>query len=359
MNSHPLFAESNARHRTTSLMRTRKLLVIIGIGTLATVFCWASVTFVGDSVRPYHDPLNPNETVLIEVPRLMFGAHYIWDPNDGMAYVFTFLYQLYWVLLTLVHCNLLDVIFCSFAIFACEQLKHLKEIMRPLMELSAALDSVVPNAGNLFRVSSADSNIPLIANQEDDVDMRGSFLYSNSPDYNGYESRILNRQSFNPNGLTKKQELMVRSAIKYWVERHKHVVKYVTNIGDFYGTALLLHMLTSTVTLTLLAYQATKIDGFNLFAVYVISYLFYSLTQVFVFCIHGNELIEERVQRLSQDNRIKQRRTWLLGWATQPACPAFDGGSEVTFKPLVPRLSVREGFLALVLPGKTRHPYFT
>lgn len=31
----------------------------------------------------------------------------------------------------------------------------------------------------------------------------------------------------NPNGLTKKQEIMVRSAIKYWVERHKHVVRYV------------------------------------------------------------------------------------------------------------------------------------
>lgn len=30
-----------------------------------------------------------------------------------------------------------------------------------------------------------------------------------------------------PNGLSKKQELMVRSAIKYWVERHKHVVRYV------------------------------------------------------------------------------------------------------------------------------------
>lgn len=28
-----------------------------------------------------------------------------------------------------------------------------------------------------------------------------------------------------PNGLSKKQELMVRSAIKYWVERHKHVVR--------------------------------------------------------------------------------------------------------------------------------------
>lgn len=28
-----------------------------------------------------------------------------------------------------------------------------------------------------------------------------------------------------PNGLTKKQELLVRSAIKYWVERHKHIVR--------------------------------------------------------------------------------------------------------------------------------------
>ncbi|KAG8289555.1 hypothetical protein J6590_102167, partial [Homalodisca vitripennis] len=47
---------------------------------------------------------------------------------------------------------------------------------------------------------------------------------------------------------------------------------------------------------------------------------------------------------------IKQRRArLLLGWVTaeqpcpckQPACPAIDGGSEVTFKPLVPRLSTR------------------
>ncbi|KAG8251091.1 hypothetical protein J6590_087737 [Homalodisca vitripennis] len=34
----------------------------------------------------------------------------------------------------------------------------------------------------------------------------------------------------------------------------------------------------------------------------------------------------------------------------RPACPAISGGSEVTFKPLVPRLSVREGFLALTSP---------
>jgi hypothetical protein len=35
--------------------------------------------------------------------------------------------------------------------------------------------------------------------------------------------------------------------------------RFVGNIGDTYGSALLLHMLTSTVTLTLLAYQATKV----------------------------------------------------------------------------------------------------
>ncbi|KAG8307665.1 hypothetical protein J6590_013347 [Homalodisca vitripennis] len=53
-----------------------------------------------------------------------------------------------------------------------------------------------------------------------------------------------------------------------------------------------------------------------------------------------------RVRRLSQDNQIKQRRAWpLLGLVTaerscpckRPACPAIGVGSEVTFKPLVPR----------------------
>ncbi|KAG8258309.1 hypothetical protein J6590_032238 [Homalodisca vitripennis] len=71
--------------------------------------------------------------------------------------------------------------------------------------------------------------------------------------------------------------------------------------------------------------------------------------------------------RLSQDNRIKQRRAWLLlGRMTaerscpckQPGYPAIGGGSEVTFKPLIPRF-VREGFLALKSPGKIRLLYFT
>ncbi|KAG8280609.1 hypothetical protein J6590_077602 [Homalodisca vitripennis] len=67
--------------------------------------------------------------------------------------------------------------------------------------------------------------------------------------------------------------------------------------------------------------------------------------------------LNTRVQWLSQDNRIKQRRAWLLlVWVTaerscpckQPFCPTIVGVSEVTFKPLVPRSSLREGFFALV-----------
>lgn len=37
--------------------------------------------------------------------------------------------------------------------------------------------------------------------------------------------------------------------------------RLVTAVGDAYGFALLLHMLTTTITLTLLAYQATKVSA--------------------------------------------------------------------------------------------------
>ncbi|KAG8292143.1 hypothetical protein J6590_046969 [Homalodisca vitripennis] len=62
--------------------------------------------------------------------------------------------------------------------------------------------------------------------------------------------------------------------------------------------------------------------------------------------------------------QIKQRRAWLLlGWVTtkrycpckQSACSTVSGGLEVTFMTLVPRLSVREGLLALHSPGKIKH----
>jgi len=70
-----------------------------------------------------------------------------------------------------------------------------------------------------------------------DMDMTG--VYSSKADWGAQFRAPSTLQSFggnggggnglvngaNPNGLTKKQEMMVRSAIKYWVERHKHVVR--------------------------------------------------------------------------------------------------------------------------------------
>ncbi|XP_039298659.1 odorant receptor coreceptor [Nilaparvata lugens] len=300
MNSHPLFAESNARYRAIALTRMRKLLMIIGIGTILSVFAWTVIIFLDEPVRDIPDPNDVNSTIKEEVPQLMMYSWYPWDAKTGMRYMLSFGYQLYWLFITLSHANLLDVTFCCFVIFACEQLKHIKEILKPLMELSAALDTAVPNSGELFRASSTTSNLPLLGSDSEkagsDFDVRG--IYSNQRDFSAFREGggggvMSVSGGVGPNGLTKKQELLVRSAIKYWVERHKHVVKYVSSINDAYGAALLIHMLITTVTLTLLAYQATKINNVDVYAATVIGYLFYTLAQVFVYCIHGNELIEE------------------------------------------------------------------
>lgn len=63
-------------------------------------------------------------------------------------------------------------------------------------------------------------------------DLNISAIYNTKTDWGAQYRAPTTLQSFNgnsngnnPNGLTKKQELMVRSAIKYWVERHKHVVR--------------------------------------------------------------------------------------------------------------------------------------
>lgn len=62
--------------------------------------------------------------------------------------------------------------------------------------------------------------------------MNISAIYNTKSDWGAQYRAPTTLQNFNngtnganPNGLTKKQELMVRSAIKYWVERHKHVVR--------------------------------------------------------------------------------------------------------------------------------------
>lgn len=117
-----------------------------------------------------------------------------------------------------------------------------------LQELSATLDTYVPKSADLFRAPSANNDImengnptpsrssknlcefvPEYNDKNEDLNLKG--IYSTRQELGGhFRSGAL--QTFGqggggvgPNGLTKKQELMVRSAIKYWVERHKHVVR--------------------------------------------------------------------------------------------------------------------------------------
>ncbi|KAK9872848.1 hypothetical protein WA026_019636 [Henosepilachna vigintioctopunctata] len=278
----------------------RTLIICVSAFTAFCSIAWTSITFVGPSVHETKDPENKNETIIVEIPRLLIKAWYPWNTMSGMSYYITLVFQVYYVTFSLFQANLADSLFCSWLIFACEQLQHLKEIMKPLMELSATLDTYVPKSGDLFRASSQTGDyISDYENNLKNEELNLKTLYDAKREL-GAHFRSGALQNFGPggggvgpNGLTKKQELLVRSAIKYWVERHKHVVRLVTAIGDAYGVALLLHMLTSTIMLTILAYQATKIDGVNVYAASVLGYLIYALAQVFHFCIFGNRLIEE------------------------------------------------------------------
>ncbi|XP_001951646.2 odorant receptor coreceptor isoform X2 [Acyrthosiphon pisum] len=283
---HPLFAESHSRFHAKSLSRMRQLLIIVSIVTIFTTISWTTITFFGESVWKVPDPETFNQTMYVPVPRLMLHSWYPWDSSHGLGYIVAFVLQFYWIFITLSHSNLMELLFSSFLVHACEQLQHLKEILNPLIELSATLDSSVHNPAEIFRANSAkNQSINGI-----DHDYNGSYV-NEITEYGTKGENEPNRKG--PNNLTSNQEVLVRSAIKYWVERHKHVVKYVSLITECYGSALLFHMLVSTVILTILAYQATKINGVNVFAFSTIGYLMYSFAQIFMFCIHGNELIEE------------------------------------------------------------------
>lgn len=67
-NSHPLFAESNARYHAIALKKMRTLLFAVGATTVLSVLAWTGITFVGDSVKKFTDP-ETNETSLVEVTR--------------------------------------------------------------------------------------------------------------------------------------------------------------------------------------------------------------------------------------------------------------------------------------------------
>lgn len=281
-NSHPVFSESNARYRAKSLSRMKRVLTIICSWTLATIICWVIITLCGDSTFPVPDPDNENKTMNVQVPRLLVYSWFPWDClNNPTAHMLTFVFQVYWVFSLVAHSQLCDGMFCSLVLFSCDQLKHLKEILKPLIDLSISQHGIPSSLDLFINKTSASSNKKLIANEDFDY----SNMYETHHDFSNYTK--------DPYPIDSQKEELTRSSIKYWVERHKHVVRYTEMVGDCFGASILFHMLVSTVALTILAYQATKIEAVNVYAFSTIGYLFYALAQVFFFSFYGNELIEQ------------------------------------------------------------------
>ena len=142
-NSHPLFAESDARYHSIALAKMRRLLVMTMSTTLLAVvgklnhkwivfeikiflhLAWTSITFFGESTKLVTDR-NTNETSSVEIPRLPIKSWYPFNSMNGAGYYVAFGYQFYFLLFSMVQSTLADVLFCSWLLFACEQLQHLK-----------------------------------------------------------------------------------------------------------------------------------------------------------------------------------------------------------------------------------------
>ncbi len=90
---HPLFAESEARCRATTVARMRKLLFVVGTITISTVISWITITLIGPNTREVPDPESENGTMIIEIPRLPLGSYYPYDPSEGTVYYATFALQ--------------------------------------------------------------------------------------------------------------------------------------------------------------------------------------------------------------------------------------------------------------------------
>lgn len=103
----------------------RLLLLVMGTTVAATVF-WATITFFGDSTKLMRN-YETNETMTVDIPRLPLKSWYPFNPvGSAVTYMGVFAFQIYYILFSMVHSNSADVLFCSWVLFACEQLQHLK-----------------------------------------------------------------------------------------------------------------------------------------------------------------------------------------------------------------------------------------
>lgn len=118
----------------------RRLLFLVTLTTCSISVFWTTLTFFGDSVKMMK--ITPtanvtlctngginyaiNETCAVEIPRLLIKSWYPWNAMSGTAYYFTLAFQFYYLLYSMLQANLSDVLFCSWVLFCCEQLQHLK-----------------------------------------------------------------------------------------------------------------------------------------------------------------------------------------------------------------------------------------
>lgn len=65
-NSHPLFAESNARYHAIAITKMRRLLMAVVAASIISTLAWTGLTFIGDSVKTTIDK-ETNETITVEV----------------------------------------------------------------------------------------------------------------------------------------------------------------------------------------------------------------------------------------------------------------------------------------------------
>lgn len=114
------------RYHQIALSKMRRLLyMVIGTTFLASIL-WTTITFFGDSTKLQRNH-ETNETMVVQIPRLMLKSWYPWNPvGSTLAYFGTLLFQFYYVLFSMVHANSSDILFCSWVLFSCEQLQHLK-----------------------------------------------------------------------------------------------------------------------------------------------------------------------------------------------------------------------------------------
>lgn len=93
-NSHPLFAESDARYHAIALAKMRKLLYIVLTVTGLTCLGWSGITFFGESTKgQYNKELN--ETEHVPIPRLPIKSSYPFRQMDGIGYFGSFIFQVY------------------------------------------------------------------------------------------------------------------------------------------------------------------------------------------------------------------------------------------------------------------------